>query len=233
MIDSRRGFLSGWSGLSYSSKLCRRTEMESVRADKWTLALPRECLMLDEWLLTNERRKFKSPKKKKTAAFGTKETVITDVKSKASEAGNNWTSRGVHLCSPMCTCGCLCPLKLHSSLSGLCSQRAHLEMRFKTAINVELSWSENTGGTTELFLVQITGCFFCFCFFVRERRGGCEGGAQTEWLLAMCFFVHSDHRAESSIFSPLWILSFFSSSIIIQTRCPSSDNDCLTTEIGN
>lgn len=72
------------------------------------------------------------------AAFGTKETVITRVKSKASQACRNLTSRGVHLCSLMCAHRCLCPLKLHSPLSGFSSQRAHLEMRFKTAISVEL-----------------------------------------------------------------------------------------------
>lgn len=72
------------------------------------------------------------------AAFRTKETVITRVKSKASQACHTPTSCGVHLCSLMCTHRCLCPLKLHSPLSGFSSQRAHLEMRFKTAISVEL-----------------------------------------------------------------------------------------------
>lgn len=93
--------------------------------------------MLDACLPTNGRRKFKSDAPKK-AAFGTKETVITRVKSKASQACCTTTSRGVHLCSLMCTHRCLCPLKLHSPLSGFSSQRAHLEMRFKTAISVEL-----------------------------------------------------------------------------------------------
>lgn len=55
------------------------------------------------------------------------------------------------MCLCVCTCvhRCACigvcvhspvlpPLELHSLLSGLSSQQAHLEMRFKTAINIEL-----------------------------------------------------------------------------------------------
>lgn len=46
---------------------------------------------------------------------------------------------GVHVSvcvhSPALPCG---PLKLHSLLSSFSSQQAHLEMRFKTAINTEL-----------------------------------------------------------------------------------------------
>lgn len=87
-------------------------------------------------------------------------------------------------------------------------------MRFKTAINVELPWSENTGGTTELFLVQITGCVFLFIFFCggggREVVGG--GGAQTEWLLAMCFFLCIQTTALKAVFSPhfeSFLLFFF------------------------
>lgn len=41
---------------------------------------------------------------------------------------------GVCVHSPVLLCG---PLKLHALLSGLSSQHAHLEVRFKTAINIE------------------------------------------------------------------------------------------------
>lgn len=44
-------------------------------------------------------------------------------------------------------------LKLHTLLSGLSSQQAHLEMRYKTAINIELY---RGGGLFFQGLVQIT-----------------------------------------------------------------------------
>lgn len=31
-----------------------------------------------------------------------------------------------------------CPLKLHTLLSGLCSQQSHLEMKFKTETHLQL-----------------------------------------------------------------------------------------------
>lgn len=172
-----------------------------------------------------------SPTNPQKTACGTKETIITDVKSEASEACNNWTSRGEHLCPPTCTHHCLCPLKLHPSLSGFCSQRAHLEMRFKT-INVELPRSENTGGTTERFLVQITVFSFCFCEKeMRKSWGRREGGGVTD-VAAGHVFLCIQTTMLKAVFSPHF-KPFFSSRIITQPRCPSSDNDCLTTEIGN
>lgn len=56
-------------------------------------------------------------------------------------------------------------------------------MRFKTAINVELQWSKNTGGTTERFLVQTTGSVFFYFFpFFSFGEGGEEvvGGTDRE-----------------------------------------------------
>lgn len=55
----------------------------------------------------------------------------------------------LHLCVPCCARIALCvhspvlpggPLKLDSLLSGFSSLQAHLEMRFKTAINIEKYW---------------------------------------------------------------------------------------------
>ena len=68
--------------------------------------------------------------------------------------------RALYVCvhSPVLPSG---PLKLHTLLSGLSSQQAHLEMRFKTAINIELCGGEKRekGVILKLFcrgLVQIT-----------------------------------------------------------------------------
>lgn len=44
------------------------------------------------------------------------------------------------------------PLKLHTLLSGLSSQQAHLEMRFKTAINIELCGKKGKGSDFKIVL---------------------------------------------------------------------------------
>lgn len=46
------------------------------------------------------------------------------------------------------------PLKLHTLLSGLSSQQAHLEMRFKTAINIEL-YGEKKGSDFKIVLSEV------------------------------------------------------------------------------
>lgn len=222
VIDSRRGFLSGWSGLSYSSKLRRCTKMRvSVLING--LSFLWGCLMLDVCLPTNGSRKFKSDPPKK-AAFRTKETIITRLKSKASQAWRTPTSRGVHLCSLMYTHQCLCPLKLHSPLSGFSSQRAHLEMRFKTAISVELCGVRRHRSDRGIVL----------CPKHNSKLGvRCVGGQANRKMQR--WRVTASHAL---LCPPRWKQYFLPtlnpfSRIIIHCRCPSSDNDCLTTEIGN
>lgn len=100
------------------------------------------------------KRQFKTahPPPKK-AAFETKEIIITDINSTVSETCD--TPAQLQLLFPftsfVCLCVCTCvhwcacigvcvhspvlpPLVLYSLLSG----QAHLEIRFKTAINIEL-----------------------------------------------------------------------------------------------
>lgn len=62
---------------------------------------------------------------------------------------------GVHVFVFVSTLLCLClvgPLKLHTLLSGLSSQQAHLEMRFKTAINIELCGKKGKGSDFKIVL---------------------------------------------------------------------------------
>lgn len=106
-----------------------------------------------------------------------KEFIITDLKSTTTELCDTPAQRQLllacrsfrclHVCAcvPCCPRIALCvhspvlpggPLKLDSLLSGLSSLKAHLEMRFKTAINIEKCWGGRSDYKTVLLEVSPT-----------------------------------------------------------------------------
>lgn len=144
MIGSRMGFLSGSSNRRNYQNYRSLAEMKQVCADKWTRS---DGLWCGTWLrfLTKAGTFWKQPKKLPLK----QKKVITDITSAASKTCH--TPATLQLLFPVCVfvyapvftgvhlrvlpSG---PLKLHTLLSGLSSQQAHLEMRFKTAINIKL-----------------------------------------------------------------------------------------------
>lgn len=141
----------------------------------------RERLMLDLTVLAHQDREdFKQPSHLQKAAFETKESNYWLLHSDRNMSRSCTLSTFiffwficVHLRSPVCTDQCSCPVSrsaplVHSNYTlyylGLSSQQAHLKMRFKTVINIELcverkKREREKGVILKLFcwgLVQIT-----------------------------------------------------------------------------
>lgn len=180
MIDSRRGFLSGSSSLPIHQNYKSVHESESVCADKWTLSQSVWCwtqlcfLTKEETISNNPPIPKKLPLKQKESNYWYQLNSEWNT-SRSCTAPTFIFFRRIRVCLRVCTCAhwcariCVCvhslvlptgPLKLHTLLSGLSSQQAHLEMRFKTAINIELCEKKRVKGVIlKLFcwgLVQIT-----------------------------------------------------------------------------
>lgn len=66
-------------------------------------------------------------------------------------------------------------LKLHTLLSGPSSQQAHLEMRFETAINIELCWEDGGRGVFKIILSGVVpACHWAFGKGLIDRRNGSD-----------------------------------------------------------
>lgn len=116
VIDRRRGFLSEWSGLFQSLKLCQHMKM---RVSELINEPSQTAFDVGLMLSHHGGVLYKEPTHHQNAAFVTKEATITDVNAAVSETCNTSSTLSistsfvclcVYTCVHWCACIRLCPL---------------------------------------------------------------------------------------------------------------------------